>query len=797
MSKENEIESIGKVLDELYHIPEKDAVSAMESFEKDPENTASQMAVIEEWFDDNNIDYKPCENKKTGELDAIHITFESDADASLSIGKEGYTQLAARLGVPSEKIGEVSAAIANVINVYQKNDEARAVYETLNKTDFNDSNVIDAKANTINAYGVSGVENFDPGLEFNPSFSNVLKSAKSIHTQNNLTNTTEDFGVDNEAQLHSDVKMAIAIIAHRSISSLVDRISHRKQATARMVVMKNSWCEGYSNRASNAKTVAEREGNHRFNLIDLDRDPSSIDVQLVKLDLLKTNSDKADEYLAADNEILFGKKVPLMDLTLVENDIINSKRNFTDILQDTVKYDTVTFSITTPDKTEIFCKRLSGYGSGQFVPTTNMKKASHRRAFIEETFVITKKSDTKSGAKNTILSSLGDNIALSIECNMSGSVDIATSYANNTCGLSLKAITQGTDEKVSDDVEKKVAAFKIEPISYSLDARYSELNMRQCDTAIRMKQKSYSYVIPASRNFIVELPANTQKLDYDAASQANACIKTASAVISKGQDWKAFNLMCNRAKDIFNTVNEYKALGTNLPADERINAKYPTGNIINPYVRIGSIDFGKCTENLSNGANGINEIRSLDTVRKPVNVRAFFRQALLAEISQCHSESLYDNYVRVPQYTAITGNFIMDHLFSSNFQYEHNGNGTGKPASTVYADYTVTLDNDTKVNVISLPWNQLNDRIFIIPFIPQDKESLLNFFTNYDRGHFVGQYSITQDSIYYKRLFINANEAPIFTAPICFDISIHNLDKVTGPLLSLDDSVENGEVGLI
>ena len=95
------------------------------------------------------------------------------------------------------------------------------------------------------------------------------------------------------------------------------------------------------------------------------------------------------------------------------------------------------------------------------------------------------------------------------------------------------------------------------------------------------------------------------------------------------------------------------------------------------------------------------------------------------------------------------------------------------------------LSNGTELQIITSNFEYLADKMIIVPIIPSDSNSDLNFGHNWDRGSFVVSITAVMNRSGFKEIIANSREFPIITNPIGAYVTVNGLSNVFDGIGSL------------
>lgn len=590
--------------------------------------------------------------------------------------------------------------------------------------------------------------------------------------------SVEAFGQNIDMAL-PDMKMAMTVTMMRFHTGLMARLYPVRGTSQPNIQYIKEKIELYDLSDATAPTVQ---------FIKMYEDPSMIEnntkliVPLVANDVdADSNPATGSDNLVSDGVIRFNRKVNLLKLSLDEKQYGQSKFNRTDIICDDSKVSVVYISLKNQeDTTETFAIAIPA-AEGTMTRPSKADNSAIRQADVDYTAYLTAGDSQSNGTASAILKALSiptdpstgrgtQGIAVQINCR--AQIDLLTGVVSNTGWVSIRPFNPAKSagpqydehgnlippdqQNLNSDFVTALGKLTAELVGYTVDARFSEENLRKSNIVTRTIRQPFSYDIPTSRNYLYEYAFG--QTDTDASAQ------NLTKVARVGQDHKGLRSSLKAAEEAYNKIQQ----NTNNPLDP---FKYPgmdyvAGDKVNPRVYLGTMDFsGIQTKETSNRSGDIKQflITYLTGVTSDLLQYSYLRQELgnPAEVT----------------FRVVTSNLVLGNILGAPHIHNHLERGDSRGTGEAI-EYVMVLPNGVKLEVITTTFDYMLNRMFFVPIVPGNIESELNFAHYWDYGSLVGHYSPTGEAAFH-RIFCNIREVPIVTNPVAAIIDIKGMDNVT------------------
>ena len=617
-----------------------------------------------------------------------------------------------------------------------------------------------------------------------------LESLYGSALWNMVSPGTEAFGIGmNKTVL--DLRTMLTVGLLQFSVALTPRIVPIQSTTQSNVTVKREMALVYDMSKPEAKPV---RALHLF------RDPSMVSVKAVRIVPLAAN-DAGGEFLAAEDKSYyqFRKEFNLFKLSLIAGKDGWDKVNHTDLIEDNIKVDGLLVKVTTkavdavpaqgtegqddyvpgkdaiPAKTEVFKLPISTDRARLTQIADDYLSTERRLALDFYTLALNADSVVLDQTASEIFADIGDGKSLVFKVKLNAHVDRKTGDADADCWFSKIRITDGSDdyEMVDADTTFLAGIASIEPIGFSLDARYNEDNRRKSSIRIEINTRTMSYELPSGRNFFVD-----SAIGQEGAVNAAARIAQFECL---GRDGNNLNII---ARTMDNVHDMRLMRGNGQEATAELAATYAAGDLVNQIVVAGSIDFAHhFIANASNEATA--DIKQFVKFRLNKFMASVLGQSLISHQLASGSKVTF---------RMITSPYILGAILQLHHIREHLDRMD--QAGTGAVQYVISLDCGVNLEVVTTDFDAIQNKMLIIPFFEAAPQSVFNFGQDWDQGTLVGTIPLGADNTAaHNRLFSVTREALIPTNVVGALLTVTNMgadhvDVDDGVLTSIGDKTD-------
>lgn len=554
--------------------------------------------------------------------------------------------------------------------------------------------------------------------------------------------STESFGAGIDRVL-PDMKVAMVVSIMRFHTGVTNRMVHTRTTSTPMIQYTKETVEIFDNADASSPVTK---------LIKLYEDPDLVSTELKPIIPLAANDGTGeDSVLVQDGIIKFGKKAPLLELSVDASKPGYTRINYTDLVADSVHQGSV--FVTLNDGTnaaETFEVEIPA-ASGRLTRIANTADSADRAATIEYSTIIAKGAVNTAAAVSTILAALEDGEAIKVVMSLRPTMNLKTGTVDNHGSISLQAYSPtGTPSSAATTLLGLLKANAPTLMGYKMEAKFSEENFRKSSIMARAQVQSLAYNLPTGKNYILDC-AHGQELP-------DRRLQDLVKIIGIGQDKKNLDDITAILDHVY---NQYQI------DPDLLATQYLAGGQIKPYVYQGTMDMAEVVSQFMRTADRTGDIKQfvityLTAVMEKIFQKTFYTQQLPAGAR--------------PTFKCVTDGYVLGNVLS--VPHIHNHLERGKKGGSNGVEYTLVLDDGTVIEVVTTTFRQMTGKMMFIPIIPGDAKSNLNYGHNWDNGTIVGHYTVTADRSSFKRMYANSREMIFPTCPIGAVIDVTNIDTI-------------------
>lgn len=563
----------------------------------------------------------------------------------------------------------------------------------------------------------------------------------------------EAFGVDVD-KVHPDLPSSLTVTILQFRKGLLDRMVHRKISASSHVTFVVPYAEVYDMLKSNdASHKVRDEGDHRIPFINLYADPKAVTNLLQPIVPLAANDTEGQ--LLADGFVKFGHDVNLFDLSKLAGQLGKSQYNYTDLVSENVIFDSVVVQLQANGKTELIQIDTHQLQTARYQMQLNTVDSGDRSCMFRYIAKLGKDTKTVNNSPSQILAACTDTDFLRLELHVSSTISLKTSLVFAQCTGAVSGYNRANGE-VAQAVKDLINGLTVNMAAYSVDAKYSEENLRKSNLAIRYHVRTFDFEVSNGRNILV---------DYSMAEEVpEFCMSLVTEATSLGQDHRGLEVIVRELLYVYDRANLENADPAFRERTDKLGFQYVSSQIVRPMVYLNVIDL-----------DNVDTIRSSDILG---DIRQFVEWQLMNLVSLIYQNTYYKSQLadgEIPVFKVATSSVILENIFNIPHIHNHLDKDTKPDGSVV--EYRRVLPNGTVLEMASNPMDVLRDKIIMIPWRESVPEDVLNFGQNYDCGTFVASYNPQLDNAVNKRVFSNAKTMVIPTNPMGLYLQVEHLDQ--------------------
>ncbi len=584
----------------------------------------------------------------------------------------------------------------------------------------------------------------------------------------------EAFGSSMDTVL-PDVRLAMTINLLKPHKGVMSRLLHRHTLVGSVIQYVIHADEFYDlTKSQNPSGDVRNSYEHRLPIVSLYRNPEPVNMLLQPIVPQKSKDTKGQ--LIEDGVMVFGKTINMMDLTLDPGKVGYNALNYTDLVSEGVLLQKIVFEITKPAAgpdpavVERYVAEVDAQKKARLVMPTQVDDSGERATNLTIRARMNKASKLFNDHATEIFEALSESGTELVDAviTVAPQINLKTGIAHALGQIYLEAATTvmgGTPLQATKDLAAGLTATLV---GYSLDAKFSDENMRKVNMAVRTQTYTAHYEMPQGKAIVVDFSMQQTVAEH---------------ILNTGQEVQALGIDHRNIQAFLKLMRMVHDQGKLEAADpnyrERnggatLNTAFVSGQRVNPTVIMGSIDLRKIVNWRSSDMFG--------------DIRQYMDSYLLKAISILHVKSLYVqqlNNGEVPTYKVLTSGPIIENLFSIPHIHNHMmPNGMDK--EKIYAEKTPgepvefvrILASGVRLECITTTFSYMADKIMIIPFHAADPSSELSFAHNWDSGQFVANYTPVDGNQVNKRMYMNSREWAVPLCPCGLLLNVIGLEEV-------------------
>lgn len=563
----------------------------------------------------------------------------------------------------------------------------------------------------------------------------------------------EAFGANIDKVL-PDVRASLAVTLLQFHRGLLDRIVHRHASASPYVKYVVPYAEVYDMLKSNDADHNVRDnGDHIVPFIDLYADPQSVSNQLKPIIPLTANDTEGQ--LLADGYIRLNTRANLFDLSALANQLGGSHYNYTDLVSENVVLNSAIVTVTKGDVSEQFEISLHDRNDARLQMVPNANDSGVRRTTCQFTGKFNANSMTVAGKKSAIFANCTGADVIRFAMSVTGQINLKRSDMEGFGYINFKA-WNCNQAAVSQEIVDLASSITMTLDGYSVDACYSEENLRKSNLAIRSHVRTFDFEISNGRNILIDYSLQEDMPEY--------LMSLVTEATSLGQDHRGIDIIVRELLHVYDVTREENEDPMFRERLDKVGFQYVAAQMVRPVVYLNTIDLSK-----------VDTIRSSDVLG---DIRQYVEFELIQLTSLVYQNSFYKHQLSAgekPVFKLFTSAVVLDNLF--NVPHIHNHLDTKEPVDGTGVEYRRVLPNGTILDCVTCTYNYMRDKIVMIPWRENAPDDVLNFGHNWDFGTFVAHYNPQLDNAVNKRVFANTRSMVIPTNPMGLYLDVRGLNE--------------------
>ena len=594
--------------------------------------------------------------------------------------------------------------------------------------------------------------------------SNAVRDLASIYPSDvvdslqNAVPGTEAFGATIDMVI-PDLKISLTTAIMNFHARIMPRFLPIRTTDQPNATYTKEYLEIYDNSKQDGKSMR---------LLDLYADPKFARNELQQIIPLAAN-DVEGEVVVKDGILKFGPKANILKLSLNDTLPGYDKLNRTDIIEENVKLEYVYISLNNGEKTEIFQVKVPE-SFNRLSRAYNSHDSADRQGDLEFSVKLYNNSviagvggdsTTWNEAKTEILAGLADSEFIRVRLIVKPSLNLKRGIADCQGSFTVEAGHEVDDSKIAAATTTLATTLAADTghalVGYTLDARFSEANLRKTNISMMTHRVPFAYDIPVGRNYTFDYAIGQVNAEENAANLMK--------IIGIGQDDVQLTQVVKTIESTYDRINNFTADPKNIY--DHVGADFVAGDKVRPTIFLGSLDFSKL--NTIRDADRSGDIKQkartyLNAVTSRILQLSFLQQQLGGSTTATF---------RIVTSMEVLGNiFAVQHIHNHMVKDDMRNIGDG-------VEYVLVLDNGVRLEFITSTFDYMRDKLVMVPVLPGNADTELNFAQIWNNGNMVAHYTPSGDAAWH-RLFANIRELLVVTNPVGCIIDIVGMEVVTG-----------------
>lgn len=621
-------------------------------------------------------------------------------------------------------------------------------------------NLFDSSYNTDNILRNGNVaqENYQP-------LSRVVgRTSASLISRLDTGLGLETFG-DDINRLATDDRLTMSLIIMRPWDNIMDKALARVSESSPVVTVRvpspEAWDWATTQQANS--TVDSRSGySNTYRLRDLYRNPTPVNSSAKKIIPLTANDSGSVLWNSTTTYYKTAKDVSLLDLARDSSKFGYAQVDRTDLVADggildgvIVKLVATVSSVVT---TEYFLINTRPFDLSMFVVNPSSKNSGQRQVIMEAVLPISSATKQYNNANSNIAAALTD-AKIRLRVRITASLDIKTGvlFASGTASTTLVQLANGT--VISGTTNTMYGTLVASVDAYSVDLYWDEENQRKANLAVWVNYYEQQFVVPRSRIYFTEYSL-TQDVDDNAVSAT-------SSIVCLGNGRRGLDIVVNALSDTA-SANAYAAANPEIVSHNAMDEQSFAGALVKPTVVTTTLDYG------------VEELNTMNESTRLSEIHGRFRARLLSMATLLFAKSLMLNQYKpgeTPVLKAWVHSSIAD-LVIGILDYHHDLKD--KAALATGADYSMTLPNGYRLDIVKSNFDCLQQRIYIVPVIESDPASIISAATIRDCGTVTTNYTPTNNGAVVRRVATTTREIVFVSNRVGLCIKVQGLQTQLG-----------------
>lgn len=571
----------------------------------------------------------------------------------------------------------------------------------------------------------------------------------------------EDLGVEAWGEdidsVASDDRVTLELLIMRPFTSMPDRAFARVPVDDNVITVRVPNPEVYDWLRTQSGTALDRNLNNRIIMRDLYRDSSTVNSAPQQM-IPQAAADKNGVLWNGTTYLKTGVSSNMFDLCMISNKFGYDHADRSDLISEGGRVKSVIVSLTSGDTTEYFKVETGAFKRSGYVKNPTGGDSGDRQVIMPLYMLVTNGDKDYQGNASTLATAFA-NSTVKISAEVTSTLSLKFGGIRSSFTLDTSIVPNTAGAAVADAENTAFEALSAKIVAFEPDLYFDEENYRKSNLAIWVNYNQNMFVIPRSRNYFTEYQLN-QNLDQNA-------VQATSSIMTLGNSDRALHILVDALNDVAEAVT-FAARNTNTASVNQLDETSFVSSLVKPLVLTTVLDYSDEPVNVMNEST------------RPYELHGRFRARIMAMLAELYAKSLMINQYKAGEKVvlkAFAHSAIADVLIGvMDYNPDYNDITRGQNG----ADYSLTLPNGFRLDVVKTTFDCLVDRIVVVPVREDNAADLTSAAQIVDRGTASAIYAPTNYGATVKRVVSTTREILMVTNPIGLIIKVQNVQKQLG-----------------
>lgn len=459
--------------------------------------------------------------------------------------------------------------------------------------------------------------------------------------------------------------------------------------------------------------------------------------------------------------IKIGTECNLKRLCLVDGKFGYDQTNLTDLISPGGTIKTLRISVSDGATTEVYDMKTDARRRNGYFPAISQENSGDVTASMPVNFVFNSASTDITGKATTLGAFL---YGVSIVKKMTVSSQLSLQFGDLSSSASAatpnELIPAVSGAVIADAVVQAAKKLTIKVEAFNPGQSFDESNFRKSNMAIQVNYGQNKVAMPRPINFFT---------DYSLGQEDDQnIVEMTAGVMNLGNSYRTVSIANGAMSDVATATNFVQTSGVSRSQTALADLSL-THTVVRPIVFTTELDFSKETVNVMDES----------TRGKQVSGRLINR--LIPMIADLVAQSLIgltyaDGEPMV--FKVLAHSYLADVLFGMYDYFPQNA-AKQEPLATG-AQFTITLPNGTRLDVVKVVWKTMENKIALFPTKDGDATALTNFGVIFSRGIASYLFNPTFDGATWRRSVACQRELFVPTTIVALAVRVINLAQQLG-----------------